>query len=163
MDRQEFRERLEALDAGDRAGLIRAVRQRVEALSARHADIQTQISERDETRQELQDRLAEVEAEIVRQADASVEQSVDTIDDVEDLPEDAGVEFDPELVAEVEAVRSDARENYRSTAEEGSDLQSELNRNTEELELYGEVLAELEEASLEPGAARDRLLESLED
>lgn len=161
MDRQEFRERLEALDGGDRAGLIQAVRQRVEALSARHADIQTQISERDETRQELQDRLAEVEAEIVRQADASVEQSVDSIDDVEDLPEDAGVEFDPELVAEVEDVRTAARANYRSTAEEGSDLQSELNRNTEELELYGEVLAELEEESLDPAAARDRLLESL--
>lgn len=163
MDRQEFRETLESLDGEDEAALVETIRRRVSTLSGRHVDIQDRISESDRTRQELQQRLQDVEAEIVRQADASVEQDVDSIEDVEDLPEDAGVEFDPDLVEEVQAVRQQARDNYQSTAETGSDLQTELNENTEELELYGEVLAGVEEGTLTPDEARQRLLAALRE
>lgn len=158
MDREEFRERLAAIGPGEEAALIQVIRRRVGTLSGRHVDIQEELRESDETRKRLQQRLQELEAEIVRQADASVEASVDDIEDVEALPDDAGIEFDPDLVAEVEDVRQAARDNYRATAASGSDLQAELDRNTEELELYGEVLAALEEGTLSAADARDRLL-----
>lgn len=163
MNRSEFRAALESLDADDQDGLVEAIRQRVSALSGRHLDIQQQINESDEKRQDLQTRLAAVEGEIVSQVNDSVDLEVETIEDVENLPSDANVQFDPELIEEVERIRSEARDNYQQTSAEGSDLQAELNANTEELELYGQVLADVEDGHCTTSEARDRLLEHLQE
>jgi len=163
MDRAEFRERLDALAPDDEAGLVTAIRERVSSLSGRHLDIQERIQESDRARRDLEDRLAEIERRIVAQADASVEQDVDSIDDVESLPADADVEFDPELMREVEEIRTEARANQQRTSEQGADLQAELSENTEELELYGDLLAQLEADELTAAEARERLLDRLDD
>jgi chromosome segregation ATPase len=163
MDREEFRAALQSLDDDDKEGLVTAVQQRVRALSSRHLDIQERIDDTESTRQDLARRLEEAEAEIVAQADASVDADVDSIEDVEALPEDVSVEFDPELLAEVRDVRERARSNYHQTAEEGADLQSELADNSDELEVQQDVLAALEEEDLSVAAARDRLLSFLGD
>ena len=162
MNRTEFRDALESLDPDDQDGLVEAIRQRVSALSGRHLDIQARINESDEKRQSLETRLAAVEGEIVSQVNDSVDQEVETIEDIEGLPDDANVQFDPELVEEVERIRSEARDNYQETSTEGSDLQAELNANTAELELYGEVLADVEEEDLSTSEARERLLAFLD-
>lgn len=158
MDRAEFREALSALDPDDEAGLIGAVQQRVRTLSRRHLDIQDRIDDTESTRADLQRRLEEAEAEIVAQADASVERDVESIEDIEALPEDTTVEFDPELLAEVQSIREQARENYQRTADEGADLQAELEDNSDELELHQEVLAALEAGDISTGEAREQLL-----
>ncbi len=162
MDREEFRERLETL-ADDQAGFVTAIQERVRTLSGRHLDIQEEIQSSEETREDLAARLEAIEDEIVAQADASVEADVGSIEDVEALPADADVEFDPELMREVEEIRSQAKTNYRKTAEQGADLQAELTENTEELQLYGDVLARLEAGETSPTEARDRLLDFLDD
>ncbi|PSP75387.1 hypothetical protein BRC81_15855 [Halobacteriales archaeon QS_1_68_20] len=162
MDREEFHEQLETL-ADDQEAFVAAIQERVRTLSGRHLDIQEEIQSSEQTREDLADRLEAVEDEIVAQADASVEQDVESIEDVEALPPDAGVEFDEELIEEVEEIRSQAKSNYRQTTERGADLQAELNENTEELELYGDVLARLEAEEISPAEARDRLLEFLDD
>jgi hypothetical protein len=158
MDREEFRESLSALDAADEEGLVTAVQERVRALSSRHLDIQDRIDDTESTRQDLERRLQEAEAEIIEQADASVDEDVESIEDIEALPDDAAVEFDPELLAEVQDIREQARSNYHRTAEEGADLQSELADNSDELELQQSVLADLEEGEATVEEARDRLL-----
>lgn len=162
MDREEFREQLKTLDAEDKEGFVAAIRERVRALSGRHLDIQAEIQASDETRQDLAARLAEIEDEIVAQADASVEEDVESLDDVESLPPDADVAFDPDLMREVEEIRSLARSNYQRTVEQGEDLQAELTENTEELEEYGDVLARIEAGELSPEGARERLLAFLD-
>jgi hypothetical protein len=161
MDRERFREELAALDPGDEAALVTLVGRRVEALSGRHQEIQDEIADDDAAREDIRERLAAVEAEILRQADESVDAEVETVADLEALPDDADVSFDDELVAELEAVRERARENQRRTSERGTDLQAELNDNTEELELYGDTLAAVESGELDAAAARERLLEHL--
>jgi hypothetical protein len=161
MDRERFREELAALDPGDEAALVTLVGRRVEALSGRHQEIQDEIAADDAAREDIRERLAAVEAEILRQADESVDAEVETVADLEALPDDADVSFDDELVAELEAVRERARENQRRTSERGTDLQAELNDNTEELELYGDTLAAVESGELDAAAARERLLEHL--
>lgn len=163
MDRTEFRAAVESLAPDDEEGLITAVQQRVRALSSRHVDIQEQIDESESTRQDLEQRLGAAEAKIIEQADASVEADVDSVDDIESLPEDVSVEFDPQLLAEVREVRQQARSNYQETAEEGADLQAELSDNSDELELHQAVLADLEAGEVTVAEARERLLESLDD
>jgi hypothetical protein len=158
MDREEFRAALETLDPDDEEGLVTAVQQRVRALSSRHLDIQDRIDDTESTRQNLERRLQEAEAEIIEQADASVDEDVESIDDIETLPDDAAVEFDPELLAEVQDIREQARSNYQQTAEEGADLQAELADNSDELQLQQSVLADLEEGEATVEEARDRLL-----
>lgn len=162
MDRAAFREALRQLDPDDRDGLVTAVQERVRALSGRHLDIQERIEASEENRRDLQARLEDAERRIVEQADASVEADVESIEDVESLPEDTAVEFEPELLAEVRDIREQARSNYRSTATESSGLQAELARNGEELRLHRSVLAEMDEGDLTTASARDRLLEFFE-
>jgi predicted nuclease with TOPRIM domain len=163
MDRTEFRAAVESLDPDDEEGLITAVQQRVRALSSRHVDIQEQIDESESTRQNLERRLQEAEAEIIEQANASVEADVGSVDDIESLPEDVSVEFDPELLAEVREIRQQARSNYQQTAEEGADLQAELSDNSDELELHQDVLADLEAGDATVSEARERLLDALDE
>lgn len=163
MDRAEFRETLASLDDEDQDGLVEAIRRRVSTLSGRHLDIQRQIDESDDERRSLEAQLAAVESEIVSQVDDAVDEPVESIEDVENLPADANVQFDPELVAKVERIRTAARENHQRTSATGSDLQSELDENTAELELYGDVLAEVEEEDLPTSRARERLLAHLDD
>lgn len=162
MDRERFREELAALDPGDEAALVALVGRRVEALAERHEEIQAEIAADDAAREDLQERLAAVEAEILRQADESVDADVETVADLEALPDDADVSFDDDLVAELEAVREQARENERRTDERGAALRTELDDNTEELELYGETLAAVQAGELDVGAARERLIEYLD-
>lgn len=163
MDREEFRAALEALDPDDEEGLVTAIQERVRALSSRHLDIQDRIDNTESTRQDLERRLQAAEEEIIAQADASVEADVESIEDIESLPDDANVEFDPELLAEVQDIRERARSNYHETAEEGADLQSELAENSDELEVQQAVLADLEEGEVTVEEARDRLLSFLEE
>lgn len=163
MNREQFRERLETIDSDDEEGFVAAIQQRVGALSGRHLDIQAEIQASDETRQSLAGRLEEIEDEIVAQADASVEQDVESLADVEALPADANVSFDPDLMREVEEIRALARTNYQQTVAQGEDLQVELNENTEELEEYGDVLARVEAGELSPQDARERLLTFLDE
>lgn len=163
MDRAEFREALEELDPEDEGGLITAVQQRVRALSRRHIDIQDRIDDTESTRRDLDRRLQAAEAKIVEQADDSVEPSVESIEDIEALPEGVSVEFDSELLAEVQTIREQARSNYQETAEEGADLQSELSDNSEELQLQQDVLADLESDDVTVAEAQGRLLEFLAD
>jgi predicted nuclease with TOPRIM domain len=158
MDREEFRAALEALDHDDKEGLVTAVQERVRALSSRHLDIQDRIEDTESVRQDLERRLQEAEAEIIEQADASVDEDVASIEDIETLPDDAAVEFDSKLLAEVQDIREQARSNYQQTAEEGADLQAELADNSDELELQQSVLADLEEGEATVEEARDRLL-----
>lgn len=162
MDRETFRARLAAIEDGDQSALADLVSARVESLSDRHRDIQQQIRENNDAREHLAGRLETLEERIIAQADASVDSDVTDIDDVEALPSDADIEFDESLIEEVNDVRQQARQNYQRTTENGADLQAELAENTEELELYGEVLAAVEHGELSTGAARDRLLDELE-
>lgn len=157
-DRTAFRERLRALEADDREGLVGAIRRRVRVLAGRHADIGDRIRASEERGRALRERLASVEAEIVARVDAAVESPVESIGDVESLPADADVEVDASLVEAVERLQAAARENARATTEEGSALRSELSGNAEELERYTAVLAAVEAGELSPGAGRDRLL-----
>jgi len=163
MDRTAFRERLAAVEDGDKEALVAAIQGRVRSLSGRHLDIQERIEETESARKELQRRLREAEAEIVAQADAAVEADVDSIGDVEALPGDAGVSFDPELLAEVEEIRERARSNHRRTADEGGGLRAELAANSDELELHQSVLADLEDGEATVADARARLLAFLDD
>lgn len=163
MDRTELRAALKEIEPDDEAGLISAVQRRVRALSSRHVDIQEQIDDTEATRQDLERRLKEAESQIIAQADGSVEHDVESIEDIEALPEGVSVEFDPELLAEVQTIREQARSNYRRTADEGADLQSELSDNSDELQLHQDVLSALEADELSIAEARDTLLESLAD
>ena len=163
MDDQEFHEALTEMDPEDRTTLVVMVQERVRTLSKRHLEIQERIQDSNETRKGLAQRLEEAERRIVEQADASVEQEIDSIEDIEALPDDANVEFDPQLLAEVEAIRADARSNYEATANEGADLQAELRRNSRELQLHQELLTAMEEEELSAEEARERLLDFFED
>lgn len=163
MERSELRSVLQDLETDDEAGLITAVQQRVRSLSSRHLDIQAHIDDSEATRQSLERRLQEAESRIVEQADAAVEQDVASIDDIDALPDDVSVEFDPELLADVQSIREQARSNYQRTADEGKDLQAELADNSDELELHQEVLGALDADELTVVAARDELLEFLAD
>lgn len=163
MDRTELRAALEELDPDDEAGLITAVQQRVRALSSRHIDIQERIDDTETTRQDLERRLQAAESQIIEQADASVEQEVASIEDIEALPDGVSVEFDPELLAEVQSIREQARSNYQRTADEGADLQAELADNSDELQLHQDVLAALEADELTIAEARERLLDFFDD
>lgn len=163
MDRTELRGTLADLDPDDETGLIEAVQHRVRALSSRHLDIQERIDDSESTRRGLERRLQDAEAEIIAQADDSVERNVESIDDIEELPGDVSVEFDPELLAEVQSIREQAKSNYQHTASEGANLQAELADNSDELEVHRDVLAALEADELTIAEARDRLLEFLAD
>lgn len=163
MDRSEFRAALAALDDDDREGLVAAIQQRVRTLSRRHLAIQDRIDDSESTRRDLEQRLEDAEAEIISQADASVEADVSSIEDIEALGEDVAVEFDPALLAEVQDIRQQARSNYERTAAEGADLQTELSTNNEELQRHQSVLADLEDGSVTVAAARDRLVAFLDD
>jgi hypothetical protein len=163
MDRTEFRTALAELDDEAAEALITAIQQRVRALSSRHLAIQDRIDDTESTRQDLERRLQEAEAAIIEQADASVEADVESIEDIESLPEDVSVAFDPELLDEVETIRQQSRSNYQRTAEEGADLRSELSANSDELQLHQEVLAAIERDEMDLPAARDRLLTFFEE
>lgn len=163
MDRSEFRATLAELGDDDREGLVAAIQQRVRTLSSRHLTIQDRIDDSESTRRDLEGRLEDAEAEIITQADASVETDVTSIEDIEALPKDVAVEFDPALLAEVQDIREQARSNYERTAAEGADLQTELSTNNDELQRLQSVLADLEDETVTVAAARDRLLSFLED
>lgn len=151
------------MDPDDETVLITVVQQRVRALSSRHIDIQGKIDDTESTRQDLERRLQDAESQIIAQADASVEQDVESIEDIEALPDGVSVEFDPELLAEVQSIREQARSNYQRTAAEGADLQAELADNSNELQLHQDVLADLEDDELTIAEARDKLLEFFAD
>lgn len=157
-DISAFEERLESIDPDDESELITAIRDRVRALSGRHLDIQERIENRDDRRRDLAERLQDAERQIIEQADATVEQDVTSIEDIESLPPDANPEFDADLLDEVATIREEARSNYQETAAEGEDLQTELDVNSEELALHREVLSELEDDEIDAAEARERLL-----
>lgn len=163
MNREEFREQLDTLGSDDVDEFVTAIQERVRSLSGRHLDIQTEIQASDETRKDLAGRLEAIEDEIVAQANASVEADIESIADVEALPPETNVSFDPDLMREVDEIRSQARSNYHHTAEQGADLQVELDENTRELELYGDVLARIEAGELSPEDAQERLKRFFDD
>ena len=163
MDDREFHEALTEMEPEDRSKLVVTVQKRVRTLSRRHLEIQERIQDSDENRKSLAERLADAERRIIEQADGSVEQNIDSIEDIEALPKDAGVEFDPELLAEVESIRDAAHTNYQTTADEGADLQAELHHNSRELQLHQEVLSAMEDGELSTEETQERLLTFFEE
>lgn len=152
----EFREAVDAAD--DEAELLDAIRRRISALSARQLEIQEQIESQQETGNALAAELENVEAQLIEQADESVEPTVESIDDLRSLPEDVQPEIDPVLLARTRAIRERAAEHHEQTQADGETLQAELRRNDEELSLHRDVVEAIQDGETSVEDASERLL-----
>lgn len=153
----EFLATLEDVPDDDEPALVAAIRRRISELSGHHLEIQERIEEREAESKALADELAEIERELVAQADASVEQDVDAVEDIGTLPDGVSPDVDPELLRRATEVRDRAQANYEATNATNSDLSADLDASGEELRLHRQVLDELEADETTVTEARERL------
>lgn len=154
----DFIARVRALDPDDQGALLSLIRERAATLSGQSDELHDRLAAQVDARQSLADRLADVEERIVAQADAAVEQEVTAIEDLETLPEDVEIQFDPELVAEVEALQEAANRSAVDAAEGEAIARDTLAHAADELEMLGDVVEGLESGDLDVETARERVI-----
>lgn len=154
----DFISRLRALDPGDQSGLLEVIRERASVLSGQSDELHDRLAAQASARESLAERLASVEDRIVEQADAAVEADVDSIEDLETLPDDVEIAFDPELIAEVEALQEATTESALDAAEGESMARDALDDAAAELEMLGDVVDGLESGEMDVAAAREHII-----